>query len=136
MALLAPLAPSLPRSAPLSGRGLSDVLAGRNDGKRGLEWLLAELEGHQLQVALVPARREVNAGACVRVAVSRNARWYRDFCGRHPSGRLRRNAAPDTRIKRAHVRRLLARLIAGEAVRSKYAPELKRLAARAAGLAA
>jgi hypothetical protein len=102
----------------------------------GLELLLAELEGNQLEVALVPSRRPVNVGGCVRVAVSRNARWYRDFCARHPSSRRRLNAAPDTRIKRANVRRLLEALIAGRPVRSRYRAEILRLAVRATSQAA
>lgn len=102
----------------------------------GLEVLLAELDSARLEVVLVPARRAVNVGACVRVAVSKNASWYRAFCRRHPSSRRRRNAAPDTRIKRANVLRLLAQLIAGEPARSKYAREILRLAVNAARPAA
>jgi hypothetical protein len=98
---------------------------------RGLEQLLAELESSRLEVFLVPSRRRVNEGGCVRVAVSKNAGWYRAFCRRHPSGRLRRNAAPDTRIKRANVLRLLAQLAEGKPSTSKYAPEILRIARQA-----
>lgn len=92
--------------------------------------MLAELEGGQLEVVLAPCLHEVNVGGCIRVAVSRNADWYRRFCARHLSSRLRRNLAPDTRIKRRDTIRLLQRLIAGHESPSKYAPELLRLAMR------
>ncbi len=67
---------------------------------RALQIMLAELEGNRLEVQLVPCRRFVNEGGCYRVAVSKNATWYRDFCGHHASSR------------------------------SKYAPELSRIAGR------
>lgn len=98
----------------------------------GLELMLAELESTQLEVALVPCRREVNIGGCIRVAVSRNCDWYRRFCSGHLSSRLRMKAAVDTRIKRRDTVRLLQRLITGAPSKSKYAPELQRLAERMA----
>ena len=64
----------------------------------------------------------------VRVAVSRNAAWYRRLCLRHASGRMRSNRAPDTRIKRQNIARVLSRLVDGLPTRSKYAPELLRIA--------
>ena len=91
--------------------------------------MLAEMESHRLEVMLVPARWETNAGACVRVAVSKNCTWYRAFCGRHASSRRRTKAAFDTRIRRRDVERLLARLIAAGS-RSKYAEELMAVAQR------
>jgi len=97
----------------------------------GLEMMLAELQSSELLVGLVPCRRYDNCGGCIRVAFSKNAAWYRHFCGRHLSCRRRRNLAPDTRIKRANVERLLERLLAQDGrSRSKYAAELLRLAAR------
>ncbi len=97
-----------------------------------LEMLLAELESAQLVVGLVPSRWPVNEGAMVRVAFERNCKWYRDFCARHLSSRVRKNHATDTRIKRREVLRILGRLAAGLSSRSKYAPELRLLAARKA----
>lgn len=95
----------------------------------GLELMLAELESHCLEVQLVPCRRRVNEGGCVRVAVSKNCAWYRRFCAAHPSSRIRAKAAFDTRIKRRNVLRTLNAMIAGHS-RSKYAAELGRIASK------
>jgi len=95
---------------------------------KGLEILLGELEGAHLEVVLAPARRESNLGAMIRVASSRNCAWYRCFCSRHPSSRVRHNRCFDTRIRRRDIERLLRRLIAGQACESVYAPELRSLA--------
>jgi hypothetical protein len=95
----------------------------------GVEIMLAELESSCLEVALVPCRRFVNEGGCIRVAVQKNTRWYRDFCARHLSSRRRQNALPDTKIKRRDTIRVLEAIIAGKA-RSKYVPDLLRIAAR------
>jgi hypothetical protein len=94
----------------------------------GLEIMLAELEGNRLEVALIPCRKPCNEGGSIRVAVAKNATWYRRFCGRNLSSRLRRN--PDTRIRRKDVQRLLSRLIAGFPSRSKYVPEIRAIAAQ------
>lgn len=99
--------------------------------RNGLIMLQAEFESSQLEIALVPCRRDANVGGCIRVAVSKNATWYRDFCARHASSRVRRKQAFDTRIKRRNVERLLARLVAGESSSSKYTAEILKLAARA-----
>lgn len=105
--------------------------------EEGLLFLREEFEAHNLAVMLVPQRDPPNPGACLRVAVSRNATWYRRFCARHPSSRRRRNLCPDTCIRRREISRLLARLLAGLPCRSKYADELLALARRrGAGLAA
>jgi hypothetical protein len=96
----------------------------------GLELMLNELESSQLEVALVPCRVPVNSGGCIRVAVSKNCFWYREFCRRHVSSRFRRNAAVDTKIKRRDVLRLLRRLIGGRSTLSVYAVELRAIARR------
>lgn len=98
----------------------------------GLIQMQAEFESHQLEIALVPCRRHVNEGGCIRVAVNKNAAWYSAFCARHLSSRNRARALVDTRIKRRNVTRLLQRLIDGQPSRSKYAPELLKEAARLA----
>ncbi len=95
----------------------------------GLEQMLAELESSCLEVVLVPARHRTNEGASVRCAISKNALWYRRFCAAFPSDRKRNNAAFDTRIKRAGTIATLNALISGRS-RSKYAPDLLRIAAR------
>jgi hypothetical protein len=98
----------------------------------GLEMMLAELESSCLEVMLVPCKRPVNSGGCIRVAASRNCTWYRRYCARHLSDRRRKNNAVDTRIKRRDTLRLLNRLISGKSSISKYAPELLGLAKRRA----
>ena len=97
----------------------------------GLELMLAELESSMLEVVLVPTRRWVNEGGCIRVAANRNCTWYRRFCAAHGSSRFRRAALFDTCIKRRNVVRLLEQMVAGVPVRSKYAEELLALAAQA-----
>ena len=87
-----------------------------------------ELESNQLVVILVPQKRHTNEGGMIRVAVSKNATWYRRFCAAHLSGRKRRNNASDTRIKRFRTIAALQAMIAG--VRSTYYNEqLTRIAA-------
>lgn len=77
-----------------------------------LELMKAEFESNQLEVALVPSKWPVNEGGCIRVAISKNCTWYRDFCARHLSARVRRKTASDTRIKRRNVARALEILCA------------------------
>jgi hypothetical protein len=96
-----------------------------------LSIMLAELESHRLEVALVPLRadrRGYNEGGCKRVVVDRNPRWYSELCRNHPSSRVRNHRKPDTKIKRANVLRLLRRLVDGLPTTSKYAAELMRRA--------
>lgn len=100
--------------------------------KHGLEQLQGEFESHQLEIVLVPCKVRVNEGGCIRVAVSKNARWYSQFCSRHPSSRKRGNTLFDTCIKRRNIARLLQRLVDGKPTRSKYAPEILKLAGRLA----
>lgn len=94
---------------------------------QALEQMLAELEGNRLEVILVPQRRWTNEGGCVRVAVSRNCRWYRAWCLANPSSRRRKNNAPDTRIKRANTVKAIEGLIAGT-YQGKYREGLLKVA--------
>lgn len=89
--------------------------------------MLCELESSHLEVILVPQRRFTNEGGMVRVAVSRNCKWYRAFCRANPSSRVRRNSAPDTRIKRFRTVAALGAMIAGEHS-TYYRRELERIA--------
>jgi hypothetical protein len=98
------------------------------DEVEGLGVMLAELESNRLEVVLAPCKRPSNVCGYIRVVASRNADWYRKFCAAHPSGRNRRNALPDTRIRRRDIGRLLRRLSAGQPSSSKYADELIRIA--------
>lgn len=86
-----------------------------------------ELESSRLVVALVPQRIRTNEGGCVRVAVEKNAKWYRDFCAAYPSARRRKNAAFDTRIRRTNTARALAAMLRGE-FRSAYCGHLLAIA--------
>jgi hypothetical protein len=97
---------------------------------RELELMQAEFEGSGLEVILVPLNPKLrgwNEGGCKRVAANRNCDWYRSLCKRHPSSRTRNKRHHDTRIKRKNVASVLSRLLT-VGTRSKYAPELIRLA--------
>lgn len=91
------------------------------------EIMLAELESNRLVVVLVPCKRRVNEGGCIRVATEKNCKWYRVFCARHLSDRKRRKSAVDTRIKRANIISILSRLAGEKCTNSKYFLELDRI---------
>lgn len=86
--------------------------------------LLDELESSHLEVILVPQRTHTNEGGCVRVAISKNAQWYRRFCSIYSSSRARKNAAFDTKIKRARTVAALRSIASGHAVASVYSVRL------------
>jgi hypothetical protein len=96
------------------------------------EELLGELEGSCLEVVLVPERRRTCEGGMIRVAVSKNATWYRQFCALYASSRVRRNNAFDTRIRRRETVRALKRFAAGAAPRGVYAERLLEVIQRRA----
>jgi hypothetical protein len=98
--------------------------------KLAAEELLAELESNSLQVMLVPTRYRMNEGGCVRVAVSKNATWYRRFCALYASGRKRNNRAFDTKIKRLATIRALERFAQGASPRGVYGERLQPIVAR------
>lgn len=92
--------------------------------------MLAELEGNQLEVGLFPCKRFVNEGGCIRVAISKNAKWYRDFCSRHASSRIRNHRLFDTKIRRQSTISILKQLTETGKSRSKYANEILSIAAK------
>ncbi len=97
----------------------------------GIIEMLAQLESHRLEVVLVPLNpkmRGYNEGGMKRVCADKNPRWYSSFCSRHPSSRRRNHRKHDTKIKRASIVRILARLVGGKPSVSKYVPELRRIA--------
>jgi hypothetical protein len=101
----------------------------------GLEQMLAELESNRLEVQLVPLNprlRNYNAGGMKRVAASRNAKWYSDFCRRHLSSRKRNRRKWDTKIKRQGVIEILSRMCVGKTTTSKYAAEFRAIAQKIA----
>jgi hypothetical protein len=94
-----------------------------------LEEMLNELESSCLEVILVPELRRTCEGGCRRVAVSKNALWYRQFCAAYLSTRKRRNLAPDTCIRRRETINALRRMIAGKASpKSHYVYRLELIA--------
>lgn len=96
----------------------------------GLHVMLAELESNRLEVVLVPSKRGQNPWDMIRVCASRNAGWYRKFCAQHSSSRVRNNPHHDTCIRRANTIRVLDRMVHGKATKSKYAEELRKIAAK------
>lgn len=82
---------------------------------RRLEQMLAELESNSLQVCLAPSKRQINEHDQIRVALSRNAKWYRDLCSHFHSGRKKHRTNFDTLIKRQHTLSALNRLLSGHA---------------------
>lgn len=77
------------------------------------ECLLCELESSQLIVGLVPQKIRTNEGGMIRVAFSKNAKWYQLFCRAHERSYRRRNALSDTLINRSHTTAALGRLSQG-----------------------
>lgn len=93
--------------------------------------MLAELESAKLEVQLVPLNprlRNYCEGGCKRAVTSVPVKWYRQLCQRHTSSRAIRRGKHDTKIRRANILSVLARLSAGLHSRSKYAGELRRVA--------
>lgn len=101
--------------------------------------LLDELESLRLEVILVPQRIRTNEGGCVRVAVSKNVKWYRAFCAAYTARRFkkdakgvkipyqRKNAAHDTSIKRRQVLNTLRAMAQGRTLTTVYAYRLAPL---------
>lgn len=94
-----------------------------------IEMMLAELESNQLEVCLVPQKRFTNECGMIRVAVSKNCTWYRRFCAKYPSSRVRNNSCFDTRIKRRDTIRSLNRMLAG-GWGGKYETDFREIAAK------
>ena len=96
--------------------------------KNELRNLLDELESSQLEVILVPQRHRTNEGGMIRVAASKNVKWYQDLCARFPSSRRRKNSASDTKIKRQDIIKVLKNLTETGHSPSIYAPTLTSIA--------
>ena len=95
-----------------------------------LTQMLCELESAKLEVCLAPSRRRDRRDHdMIRVAICRPPVWYSRFCCRHLSDRKRMNNAPDTKIKRENVLTTLRVLTTKGASVSKYADELRKIAA-------
>ncbi len=96
----------------------------------GLTEILCQLESHQLTTILVPCKRPSNEGGCIRVNADENPRWYRRLCEKYPSSRVTRRGKHDTVLRRANVLCTLRVMSSGKNSRSKYAPELRQIAAK------
>ena len=97
-----------------------------------LKRMLADLADQRLEVEMFPSRNYEDArrGVKIRAATGQNPDWYRRFCNAHLSSRVRRNALPDTAIRRQHVVRVLTRLAQGRTTTSPYAAEYRGIAER------
>lgn len=95
---------------------------------RKLEYLLAELESNSLQVCLAPSKRRINESDQIRVALSRNANWYRAMCAKFQSGRKKSRTNFDTLIKRRETLKALNRLIEGRAKGTIYEARILAIA--------
>jgi hypothetical protein len=82
-----------------------------------LEAMLDELESSMLEVVTAPAPSARHAGHCVRVAVGKNAEWYRRFCAQFPSSRRDQNRIGRTAIKRRETLAALQHLLAADPAR-------------------
>lgn len=91
-----------------------------NSMSRRLQYLLCELESNSLQVCLAPSKRGINESDQIRVALSRNANWYRAMCAKFQSGRKKSRTNFDTLIKRRETLKALNRLIDGRALGTVY----------------
>jgi hypothetical protein len=95
---------------------------------RKLEYMQAELESNSLQVCLAPSKRRLNEHDQIRVALSRNANWYRTMCARFQSGRKKSRTNFDTLIKRRETLKALNRLIEGRALGTVYEARILAIA--------
>lgn len=82
-----------------------------------LEAMLEELESSMLEVITAPAPSPRHADHCVRVAVGKNAEWYRRFCAAFPSSRRDQNRLGRTAIKRRETLAALNHLLAADPAR-------------------
>ncbi len=85
-------------------------------------WMLDELQANGLSVAKI----RTDSGY-VRVALSQNAPWYRDFCENY-KGTRRRHPRPRTIIKRLATIATLKKLIRDTQHPGVYAERLRALA--------
>jgi hypothetical protein len=90
--------------------------------------MLGELKQRRLEVALVPAPRQIHRMHNIRVVADHNPGWYRHLCEQHWTQRSRpRRRKPkftDTLIKRRQVRRSLECIASGQFNSTQYAERL------------
>lgn len=89
-----------------------------------LESMLDEIQSAALDVQLAPAPDARHEGHCIRVVCGKNAAWYRAFCARFPSSRIRARSKPDTAIRRRETVRHLRDMLAGGTGGTCYGPRL------------
>lgn len=96
---------------------------------RKLQFMLCELESHQLTVILAPSKRHDRRDwDMIRVCVDKSPRWYAHFCSAHESGRKNKRAKHDTLIKRRETLKALNRLIEGRALGTVYEERILAIA--------
>jgi len=95
--------------------------------KEAFSYMYYDLLSNQLEVCLVPSTtHRARNGCCSRAVVSKNPKWYQDFCSAYEHDHRKKKAK--TIIKRRDTLALLKRLSNGEQVRSKYREHLTDIA--------
>jgi len=87
-----------------------------------LQLMHDELESQQLTVALFPAPHPAFEGHMIRVPIESNVAWYRCLCSKYPVG------VRSTKVRRADILRVLARLASGKPSSSQFADYLVQMA--------
>jgi len=92
--------------------------------------MLNELDQYYLEVCLTPSKYREYAirGAKIRTVLNCNPNWYKKFCDKYQSSRIRKSSKSDTRIKRRDVIRILERLAGGIGSSSFYVDDLVKIA--------
>lgn len=95
-----------------------------------LSAMLDELQSSRLVVVVCEAPEPAHEGHGVRVAVEKNAAWYRQFCASFPSSRRDQNRHGRTAIKRRDTEAALRAMLAGGTGGPCYGPRLMDAARR------
>ena len=97
------------------------------DLQKAYSFMYYDLLSNQLEVCLVPSTtHRARNGCCSRAVVSKNPKWYRDFCKTYEYDHRKKKAK--TIIKRRDILKLLKRLSEGKIVYSKYIEHLTEIA--------
>ena len=90
-------------------------------------YMYYDLLSNQLEVCLVPSTtHRVRNGCCSRAVVSKNPKWYQDFCRTYEYDARKKKMK--TIIKRANTLRALKALSEGRASKHKYIDHLTEIA--------
>jgi len=95
--------------------------------REAFSYMYYDLLSNQLDVCLVPSTtHRARNGCCCRAVVSKNPKWYRDFCRAYEYDV--RKKKPKTVIKRANTLRALKALSGGRKSKHKYVEHLTEIA--------